>query len=43
VWELQMLDQTRRPIRMDRPWFRNRYSPEELQMIRELLEAAPAP
>lgn len=43
VWELQMLEPARRPIRMDRPWFRNRYSPEELQMIQELLEVAPIP
>jgi hypothetical protein len=43
VWELQMLDPARRQIRMDRPGFQSRYSPEERQMIRELLEIAPSP
>jgi len=40
VWELQMLGPARRAIRIERPWFKNRYSPDELQMIRELLEVA---
>jgi hypothetical protein len=43
VWELQRLGEARRELRLSRPWFRNRYSPEELQMVRELLEMAPAP
>jgi hypothetical protein len=43
VWELQMLGPARRAIRIERPWFKNRYSPDELQMIRDLLEVAPAP
>jgi hypothetical protein len=43
VWELQRLGEARRQVRLSRPWFRNRYRPEELEMVRELLEMAPAP
>jgi hypothetical protein len=43
VWELQRLGEARRQFRLSRPWFQNRYSPEELEMVRELLEVATAP
>jgi hypothetical protein len=43
VRELQMLEEPRRQFRLSRPWFRNRYSPEELEMVQELLEVLPPP
>jgi len=41
VWQLQRLDETIRTRRMNSPAFRARYTPDEQQMIRDILELNP--